>query len=340
LRASEVGVLVLAHGARPQWNQTVLKAVEPLREKYHVEVAFGMANPVKIEKALRRLEEQGVEKIVVIPLFISSHSPIIRQLRYILGYSKEFPEEPMVHLSKEERKIIKPLWDVFRELPPPLAWWIQEEKPPADVFGKVISLYIPEERREEVISLYSRALKIIEEKLKTIKPVKTRAEVVLTDPLDDHPVVTSIVCRRISELSRNPSEEAVILVAHGPNGEEDNVGWLAAMESIGKECARRILREKGETFRAVLSITVRDDAPEPIYEQAKQHLRALVRQLGASGEVLVIPLLISRGGVESRILERLEGLEFRWNGRTILPSEEVVRFLESRIREALKESAG
>ncbi len=335
--ASKVGVLVLAHGGKPLWNETVMNAVEPLKEKYYVEVAFGMANPVKIEKALRRLEDKGVEKVVVIPLFISSHSPIIRQLRYILGFSDEFPDDPMVHLSKEERKIIKPLWDIFNKLPPPLAWWIQDEMPPPDVFEKVVSLYITGKQKEEAVSLYSKAIKIINEKLKTIKPIETKVEIILTDPLDDHPIVTSIVCQRILELSEDPSKESVILVAHGPNSEEDNVGWLKNMESIAKKCSKEVFKKKGKTFRAILSVTVRDDAPKPIYDQAKQHLRALVRQLSVSGDVIVVPLLISQGGIERGILKRLEGLEFRWNGKTILPSEEMIKFLESRIEEALKD---
>ncbi len=339
-RFSDIGVLVLAHGGRPHWNQTVLKAVEPLRKNYQVEVAFGMANPLTIQSALQRLEAKGVKKVVVIPLFISSHSPIIRQLRYILGYSDKFPDDPMVPLSKEEKKLIIRLWDILEKLPAPLAWWIQEEKPPPEVFDKVISLYISEEERIQVVSLYSKVLWIINKKLQKIKPIDTKVNIILTDPIDDHPIVTSIVCRRILELSIDPSKEAVILVAHGPNGEEDNVKWLTTMESIGNRCAKQIYEEKGKSFRAVLSVTVRDDAPEPIYEQAKQHLRALVRQLSASGDVIVIPLLISQGGIEHGILKRLEGLKFRWSGKTILPSEEMVRFLESRIREALQSNIG
>jgi len=60
-----------------------------------------------------------------------------------------------------------------------------------------------------------------------------------------------------------------------------------------------------------------------------------VRQLSANGDVIVVPLLISQGGVEKRILRRLEGLTFRWNGKTILPSEKITEFLESRIGEAV-----
>ena len=38
------GVLVMAHGGGPQWNKDVLAAVEPLKDDYNVEVAFGMAD--------------------------------------------------------------------------------------------------------------------------------------------------------------------------------------------------------------------------------------------------------------------------------------------------------
>ena len=335
-RFSDIGVLVVAHGGRPYWNQTVLKAVEPLKKRYQVEVAFGMANPLTIENALQRLEAKGVRKVVVIPLFVSSHSPIIRQLRYILGYSDKFPDDPIVPLSKEEKKLIIDLWKILKKLPAPLVWWIQEENPPPEIFDKVISLYISGEERIQAVSLYNKVFQIINKKLQKIKPIDTKVKIILTDPIDDHPVITSIVCRRISELSKDPSTEAVILVAHGPNSEEDNVKWLTTMESIGNKCAKQIYEEKGKMFRAVLSVTVRDDAPEPIYEQAKQHLRALVRQLSAFGNVIVVPLLISQGGIEHGILKRLEGLKFKWNGKTILPSEEIVKFLESRIREALQ----
>ncbi len=337
--AKDIGVLVLAHGGSSLWNETVLNAVKPLEERYHVEVAFGMANPVTMEEALRKLEDKGVTEIVVVPLFVSSHSPIIRQLRYLLGHSEEPPRKPILMYTKEEREELRPLIEFLRSLPAPLSWWIQERKPPADVFERVISLYAEPDKVERMVDLYRKALAYAEERVGLIKPLKTSARIHLTDPLDDHDVVVSIVCERALELSRDPSRESLIIVAHGPNGDEDNVMWLRTMESIAVKCREHLLRTKGESFRNILSVTVRDDAPEPIQETAKQHLRALVRQLSVDGEVIVVPLLISQGGVEKRIAKRLEGLTFRWNGKTILPSEKITEFLEGRIAEALGDRA-
>lgn len=97
------GVLVLAHGmhdhghgehvsdAVPRWNVAVLEAVKSLKSKYPLEVAFGMADPETIEDAVRKLEQKDVTNVIVVPLFISSHSPIIGNSRYILGLQEELP---------------------------------------------------------------------------------------------------------------------------------------------------------------------------------------------------------------------------------------------------------
>jgi sirohydrochlorin ferrochelatase len=90
------GILVLAHGAHghegiPLWNQQVMEVVEPLHKSYKIEVAFGMAEVETIQQAVARLEERGVREIVAVPLFISSHSPIITATRRILGLDPNFP---------------------------------------------------------------------------------------------------------------------------------------------------------------------------------------------------------------------------------------------------------
>src|SRR3972149_249063 len=79
----KVGVLVLAHGGNETWNQAVKGAATPLQEEYPVEVAYGMANPTTMQAEIDKLESLGVNKIVVVPLFISSYSFIIRQNEYL-----------------------------------------------------------------------------------------------------------------------------------------------------------------------------------------------------------------------------------------------------------------
>src|SRR3990167_3356853 len=90
---SDRGVLVLAHGSgMPLWNEQVREAVRPLEERYNVDIAFGMAEQEHIQEAVTRLEERGARLIVVVPLFISSHSPIINDTRRILGLDPVFPQ--------------------------------------------------------------------------------------------------------------------------------------------------------------------------------------------------------------------------------------------------------
>ena len=68
------GLLVMAHGGGVEWNRTVLDAVEPLRARYPVEVAFGMADACSIQEAATKLESRGAHRIGVARLFVSGES--------------------------------------------------------------------------------------------------------------------------------------------------------------------------------------------------------------------------------------------------------------------------
>lgn len=87
------GILVLAHGSKiALWNEQVRDAVEPLEERYNVDMAFGMADPKTIQEAVTRLEKRGAMSIITVPLFISSHSPIIYNTKRLLGLDPEHPQ--------------------------------------------------------------------------------------------------------------------------------------------------------------------------------------------------------------------------------------------------------
>ncbi len=91
--AIDFGVLLMAHGGTPAWNEGVLSAVEPLRHQYKVEIAFGMADAVSIQEAIQRLEAQGIERIGVVRLFISGESWYDRT-EQILGLRPGAPTRP------------------------------------------------------------------------------------------------------------------------------------------------------------------------------------------------------------------------------------------------------
>ncbi len=279
-KTKKIGVLILAHGGKHNtWDETVKNATETLKQDYIVEVAFGMANPAKMQAGIDKLESQGVTKIVVVPLFISSHSPIIRQNEYLLGLRETLADPPMLmshHKSGEESS-----------------------------------------------------------KKMTLKPLHFKSEIILTKPLDDHSLVAEIIFDRISELSVNPKNETILIVAHGPNKEQDNKNWIKIIDSLVSQI-RIIQSKKGEKFKQLFGLTVRDDANHAIYEQAKEQFRTLVSQSGKDGDVIVIPLLLSQGGVEARYVKRLEGLNYKWSGKTLLPHPNITKFIQASVEDTLK----
>ena len=87
------GILLLAHGGRDDWNRQVLELASQVDSTLPVEVAFGMANKRMIQDAVDRLAERDISGIVAVPLFISSHSSVMRATEYLLGSRDEAPPE-------------------------------------------------------------------------------------------------------------------------------------------------------------------------------------------------------------------------------------------------------
>lgn len=295
-QAQSTGVLIMAHGGSEKWNQHVKDAADPLKEKYPVEFAWGMANYVTLQESINRLEKQGVSEIIAVPLFISSYSPIIRQNEYLFGMRDSLADGamPLMHHTEE---------------------YVGMTGAEVDSSDYIHGMLMPP----------------------NLPQLNINAKVTMTSALDDHDVVAEILHDRIAALSNNPANETVLLVAHGPSREDDNAKWIKNMESLSRKI-QNMQKSKAEGFKQIFALTVRDDAQERIFNQARQQLRALVRQSNHFGEVIVIPLFLSSGGREQAVAERLEGLEFKWSGKTLLPDEKISNFLVKSVEEALKEN--
>jgi hypothetical protein len=150
-------------------------------------------------------------------------------------------------------------------------------------------------------------------------PVKSPVPIRMTPALNDHPIVADILASRARSIGKDPSTESIVIVAHGPNDEENNRRWLADMASL----ARRL--EEKSRFASVDYLTVRDDAPKPIWEKARAELRAVVEKRTAEGRrVLIVPLLISFGGIEKGLRQRLEGLTYTMAAAGLMPDDRLV----------------
>lgn len=313
---TDVGVMILAHGAGPEWNNLVIDATKDIAAKYPTEVAFGMALPRTMQGAVDKLEAKGAKKIVVVPLFISSHSFIIRQSEYLVGVRQELADPPMVmdHGPSDAKAA-----------PASTNGHGGHGAAPADHSGHGAAHGAQPASGGHDMHGQSA----------TLERLKLNSEIKFTRPLDDNPLVAQILFERIQELSKAPSKELVVLVGHGPNGEEDNMKWVSDMESLADQI-RGLQKKAGKESKMILSMTVRDDADPAIYNQAKENLRNVVKQGSKQGTVIVIPVFLSSGSVEQKVVARLEGLTYTWNGKTLLPDPKISEFIKASVANALK----
>jgi len=270
----KVGVIILAHGGKANWNEEVMKVRAEVDKVYPAEVAFGMASRKTIQAAADKLAARGVERIVAVPLFISSHSTVITSTEYLLGQRADAPKD--------------------------LA-----------VFAKMDHSSDGGHSSHSAHSTYDGT-----------RPIDIKIPVVMTGALDDHPKVAEILTARAKALGGTPENEVVIVVAHGPVDEGSNRKWLADMSSL-------VATMKKETdFKRIEYLTVRDDAPEPIRSQATAELRSIVKKAKAeNAEALIVPLLLSFGGIEEGVKKRLSGLPYKMSPQGLLPDPRLAQWV-------------
>ncbi len=149
--------------------------------------------------------------------------------------------------------------------------------------------------------------------------------VVFTGALDHDPLVADILLERLRGLSKKPGHEAVVLVGHGPNDDIDNAAWINSMNVLGD-----ILKTQGH-FQDVRVVTLREDAAPPIKAKATLDFRYTVADFNHQYDVLVLPLLMSEGGIERGIPERLKGLTYKFKPKGLLPHPKISEWIRDRV---------
>lgn len=148
----------------------------------------------------------------------------------------------------------------------------------------------------------------------------------VTPAMDDDPLIAAILADRARALSRDPKAETLVLVAHGPNDDDEAAEWTMVMKQLAAYI-RTV-----SPFRAVDTRLLRDDAPKPVKDRALAELHEAVAASAASGRVVVVPLLLSPGAVADEIPATLKGLDFGWDGRTLLPDDRIAQWILARAR--------
>jgi sirohydrochlorin ferrochelatase len=158
----------------------------------------------------------------------------------------------------------------------------------------------------------------------SMKPIRAPVPIRMVPALDAHPIVADILVDRAASISKDPPHEVVILVAHGPVPEDDNKLWLHDMDILAEQIRGRA------QYATIDCLTLRDDADDPVRNAATNQLRQKVAEVTNSGRTaLIVPLLLSYGGIEGGLRKRLDGLVYRMPAQALLPDERIVDWVVS-----------
>lgn len=97
---AQVGLLVVAHGAGAEWNAPVRQTVAAVRWDGPVALAFLMGEERVTsgwDSAVVRLVREGAQRIVVVPMMVSSFGEHVDQLRWLTGELDHLPAVLMQH---------------------------------------------------------------------------------------------------------------------------------------------------------------------------------------------------------------------------------------------------
>jgi sirohydrochlorin ferrochelatase len=162
--------------------------------------------------------------------------------------------------------------------------------------------------------------------MKNLQRVRHRARITMTPAMDDHPVISRILLARATAAAKAaPAKTTVLLLAHGPNDTEENRLWLKDLNAHAA-----YLKAHGH-FRAVPVATRRDDADDATKDRALREIRALVEAGDRDGSVVVVPVLLSEGGIEEELKDDLKGLAYSF-AKPLLPDPKVGDWVKAMFR--------
>ena len=288
--ASSIGILLMAHGGGKDWDGKVKSVAADVDQKMPTEVALGMADRATLQAGVDNLIARGVTEIVAVPLFVSSHSSVIESTKYLLGIRGDAPKE--------------------------LADFAMDDMTHISDTHCAPSAPTPSGPAKDASSLDTG------KKIEMPKPVKSPVPIRLAPALDHHPLVAQILADRAEAIAKDPAHDVVIIVAHGPNEDQDNALWLADMNALVAEMSAQ------RNYARIEYATLRDDADDAIRDKATAQLRRSAQSANDAGyHVLIVPLLLSYGGIESGLRQRLDGVEHTLSSQGLLPDPRIAQWV-------------
>ena len=147
----------------------------------------------------------------------------------------------------------------------------------------------------------------------SVEPVQTEAEIVFTKSPATNPLMADIMRDYALAEVTDPSTARVVIVSHGPETAEENVLEMSILTSQ----AERIV--ESSDFGDVQVLSIQDDAVPETRAANKARLRGMIEEASESGrEVVVVPMLLTRGGFHARLQKDLDGLDYNFANRGLI----------------------
>lgn len=163
-----------------------------------------------------------------------------------------------------------------------------------------------------------------------IPRINTKARVMMAEHLNDHPLISDILIDYTKAVSKNPANEVVIIVAHGPEDVEDNVPDLALLQVHAER-----LKAAGK-YSDVKAINLQDDAYPPIRKGNVKQLRRWVTSAQRSGKTVIVTVAATNSfGVQQHIREDLRGLDYVFAEKGLAEHPNYLQWIQASVEERL-----
>jgi sirohydrochlorin ferrochelatase len=152
--------------------------------------------------------------------------------------------------------------------------------------------------------------------------IPTHLQMTTLGGLEASPHFAKGLLDRAQAISENPSEETVLLLAHGTGSDEENAHWMENLRTI----ADTMQAHGGDAFRDIKVHTWREDWPEKRKETIPE-IQRMVKEASETGTALVIP---ARTTSQGRASQYLEGLDYRY-GKGFAPHPQFEQWMREQI---------
>lgn len=152
--------------------------------------------------------------------------------------------------------------------------------------------------------------------------IRTHLQMTTLGGLEASPHFARGLLDRAQEISTDPSEETVILLAHGTGSDARNAHWMDNLRTL----ADTMRAHGGDAFRDIKVHTWREDWPEKRKETIPE-VQEMVQQASEDGTALIVP---ARTTAQGRASEYLEGLDYRY-GKGFAPHPEFEAWMREQI---------